>query len=104
MLNDLQSVSKWLLDSQHCCLLLSCLLVFSRVFVLADPAVFSAPLEATVKAYLNMSSQLRNIRTMEKTVLFHVLQTGLEMTCESSRLAQALEVNMCIGASPEDES
>ncbi|XP_030591381.1 phosphoinositide 3-kinase regulatory subunit 6 [Archocentrus centrarchus] len=63
-----------------------------KVFVLADPAVFSAPLEATVKAYLNVASWLRNTQTMEKTVLFHVLQTGLEMTCQSSRLAQALEV------------
>ncbi|XP_063327040.1 phosphoinositide 3-kinase regulatory subunit 6 [Pelmatolapia mariae] len=62
-----------------------------KVFVLADPAVFSVSLEATVRAYLEVSRRLTNTRTMEKSVLFRVLETGLEMTCQSSRLAQALE-------------
>ncbi|XP_026021577.1 phosphoinositide 3-kinase regulatory subunit 6 [Astatotilapia calliptera] len=63
-----------------------------KVFVLADPAVFSVSLEATVKAYLEVSRRLTNTRTMEKSVLFRVLETGLGTTCQSSRLAQALEV------------
>ncbi|XP_039901715.1 phosphoinositide 3-kinase regulatory subunit 6 [Simochromis diagramma] len=63
-----------------------------KVFVLADPAVFSVSLEATVRAYLEVSRRLTNTRTMEKSVLFRVLETGLGTTCQSSRLAQALEV------------
>uniref|UniRef100_A0AAZ1XTY1 Phosphoinositide-3-kinase, regulatory subunit 6b n=1 Tax=Oreochromis aureus TaxID=47969 RepID=A0AAZ1XTY1_OREAU len=65
---------------------------------MADPAVFSVSLEATVRAYLEVSRRLTNTRTMEKSMLFHVLQTGLEMTCQSSRLAQALEVNTSMRA------
>uniref|UniRef100_A0A3Q2X3P9 Phosphoinositide-3-kinase, regulatory subunit 6b n=3 Tax=Haplochromis burtoni TaxID=8153 RepID=A0A3Q2X3P9_HAPBU len=63
-----------------------------KVFVLADPAVFSVSLEATVRAYLEVSHRLTNTRTMEKSVLFRVLETGLGTTCQSFRLAQALEV------------
>ncbi|XP_035766692.1 phosphoinositide 3-kinase regulatory subunit 6 [Neolamprologus brichardi] len=63
-----------------------------KVFVLADPAVFSVSLEAKVRAYLEVSRRLTNTRTMEKSVLCRVLETGLGMTCQSSRLAQALEV------------
>nr|XP_046271007.1 phosphoinositide 3-kinase regulatory subunit 6 isoform X2 [Scatophagus argus] len=65
--------------------------VQEKVFVLADPAVFSAPLEATVRAYLEASSFLRNTLTMEKNVVLHVLQRGLGVTCQSSTLAKALE-------------
>lgn len=74
----------------HC--LLPCLLMSSRVFVLADPAVFSVQLEATIRAELEASSYLRKTPTMEKNVVLRVLQTGLGTTCQSSRLAQALEV------------
>lgn len=73
--------------------LLPCLLAYSRVFVLADPAVFSVPLEAAVREYLGVSSFLRNTSTMEKNVVLNVLQMGLGMTCQSYRVAQALEVN-----------
>ncbi|XP_044038345.1 phosphoinositide 3-kinase regulatory subunit 6 isoform X2 [Siniperca chuatsi] len=62
-----------------------------KVFVLADPAVFSAPLEATVRAHLEVSSLLTNTSTVEKNVVLRVLQAGLGTTCQSSRLAQALE-------------
>ncbi|KAI9533352.1 hypothetical protein NQZ68_024406 [Dissostichus eleginoides] len=62
-----------------------------KVFVLADPAVFSAPLEAAVRAHLEASNFLRDAPTMERNVLQRVLQTGLGMNCQSSRLAQALE-------------
>ncbi|KAK5914592.1 hypothetical protein CgunFtcFv8_009022 [Champsocephalus gunnari] len=62
-----------------------------KVFVLADPAVFSAPLEAAVRAHLEACNFLRDAPTMERNVLQRVLQTGLGMNCQSSRLAQALE-------------
>ncbi|XP_070778687.1 phosphoinositide 3-kinase regulatory subunit 6 isoform X2 [Enoplosus armatus] len=61
-----------------------------KVFVLADPAVFSTPLEAIIRAHLE-SSLLRNTPSVEKNVVLRVLQTGLGTTCRSSRLAQALE-------------
>ncbi|TKS91512.1 Phosphoinositide 3-kinase regulatory subunit 5 [Collichthys lucidus] len=66
--------------------------VQEKVFVLADPAVFSAPLEATVRAHFEAPSSFKNTSTMERNVVLHVLQTGLGATCQSSRLAQALEV------------
>ncbi|XP_073350178.1 phosphoinositide 3-kinase regulatory subunit 6 [Pagrus major] len=62
-----------------------------KVFVLTDPAVFSLPLEAAVRAHLEASSLLRNTRTMEKEAVLGVLQTGLETACQSSRLASILE-------------
>ncbi|XP_034078568.1 phosphoinositide 3-kinase regulatory subunit 6-like [Gymnodraco acuticeps] len=62
-----------------------------KVFVLADPAVFSAPLEAAVRAHLEASNFLKDAPTMERNVLQRVLQTGLGINCQSSRLAQALE-------------
>ncbi|KAE8282873.1 Phosphoinositide 3-kinase regulatory subunit 5 [Larimichthys crocea] len=67
------------------------LTVQEKVFVLADPAVFSAPLEATVRAHFEAPSSFRNTTTMEKNVVLHVLHTGLGATCQSSRLAQALK-------------
>ncbi len=60
--------------------------------MLADPAVFSPPLEATVRAHLAVSDLLRNTLTVEKKVVLRVLQAGLGTTCQSSRLAQALQV------------
>ncbi|XP_078124976.1 phosphoinositide 3-kinase regulatory subunit 6 isoform X1 [Sander vitreus] len=63
-----------------------------KVFVLADPAVFSAPLEAAVRAHLEASSSFtRDTSTVEKNVVLRVLQMGLGTTCHSTRLAQALE-------------
>lgn len=62
-----------------------------KVFVLADPAVFSAPLEAAVRKHLEASNFLRDTTTMEISVVLRVLQTGLGTSCHSSRLAQALE-------------
>ncbi|XP_037648943.1 phosphoinositide 3-kinase regulatory subunit 6 [Sebastes umbrosus] len=62
-----------------------------KVFVLADPAVFSAPMEAAVRSHLETSSYLRDTSTMQKNVLLRVLHTGLGTTCQSSALAQALE-------------
>lgn len=56
--------------------------------MLADPAVLSAPVEATVRAHLEVCSLFRDAPTMEKHLMIHVLQAGLG----SSRLAQALEV------------
>ncbi|CAK6960357.1 phosphoinositide 3-kinase regulatory subunit 6 [Scomber scombrus] len=61
-----------------------------KVFVLADPAVFSAPLEATVRAELEASGLLRDTLTQEKNLVFRALQTALETASQSSRLAQSL--------------
>lgn len=61
-----------------------------KVFVLADPDVFSVPLEATVRAHLEVSGFPRNTTSMEEKVVLHVLQKGLGTTCQSSTLAQAL--------------
>ncbi|KAG7475392.1 phosphoinositide 3-kinase regulatory subunit 6-like [Solea senegalensis] len=63
-----------------------------KVFVLADPAVFSAQLEAQVRASLEASSMFRDTVTMERNVLVHVLHKGLGTDCQSSRLTQTLEV------------
>ncbi|XP_029294038.1 phosphoinositide 3-kinase regulatory subunit 6 isoform X2 [Cottoperca gobio] len=65
--------------------------VQEKVFVFADPAVFSASLEAALRAHLEPSSFLRDAPTMEKNVVLRVLQTGLGTTCHISRLTQALE-------------
>ncbi|XP_034394726.1 phosphoinositide 3-kinase regulatory subunit 6 isoform X2 [Cyclopterus lumpus] len=62
-----------------------------KVFVLADPAVFSAPMEAAVRTHLEASSFLTDVSTRQKNVVLHVLQTGLGTTCQSSKLTQALE-------------
>ncbi|XP_026181177.1 phosphoinositide 3-kinase regulatory subunit 6 [Mastacembelus armatus] len=62
-----------------------------KVFVLADPAVFSAPLEAALKTHLEASSSLRDTPTVEKNLLLRVLRTGLGAECHGPRLAQALE-------------
>lgn len=92
---DYELLLKWcgtsLIYCSHCIFLYP--LVFSRVFVLADPAVFSVQLGATVRKHLEVSSFLRNTSTLERNVVQHVLQTGLGVTCQSSKVAQALEVN-----------
>ncbi|XP_042249158.1 phosphoinositide 3-kinase regulatory subunit 6 isoform X2 [Thunnus maccoyii] len=61
-----------------------------KVFVLADPAVFSAPLEATVIADLEASSLHRDTLSQKKNLVLRVLQAGLETASQSSRLVQAL--------------
>lgn len=60
--------------------------------MLADPAVFSAPLEATVRADLEASGPLRDTLTQERNLVLRALQIGLETASQSSRLAQALGV------------
>ncbi|XP_062264071.1 phosphoinositide 3-kinase regulatory subunit 6 [Platichthys flesus] len=73
------------LKSKHCNLQ-------ERVFVLADPDVFTAQLEATVRAYLEVSGVFRDTPTaMEKNLMLRVMQKGLGTLSWSSRLAQALE-------------
>ncbi|XP_029364887.1 phosphoinositide 3-kinase regulatory subunit 6 isoform X2 [Echeneis naucrates] len=62
-----------------------------RVFVLADPDVFSTLMEGTVRAHLEMCNSFGDTATMEKNVMAHVLQAGLGVACQSSRLNQALE-------------
>nr|XP_020478742.1 phosphoinositide 3-kinase regulatory subunit 6-like [Monopterus albus] len=64
-----------------------------KVFVLADPAVFSAPLEVTVRTHLEVSNLLRDTATVEKNLVLRVLQTGLGVACQSAKLAQALEAS-----------
>ncbi|KAM3598035.1 uncharacterized protein V6R79_012591 [Siganus canaliculatus] len=61
-----------------------------KVFVLADPAVFSGPLEATIRASLETCSVPRNAGTLEENVVLGVLQRGLGASCQSSRLAPTL--------------
>ncbi|XP_068606259.1 phosphoinositide 3-kinase regulatory subunit 6 [Brachionichthys hirsutus] len=65
--------------------------LLDKVFVLADPAVFSVPLQEMVKANLEESGSHRNPKNVEKTVLQHALQKGLGKTCQRRILAQALE-------------
>lgn len=61
--------------------------------MLADPAVFSAPLEATVIADLEASSLHRDTVAQKKNLVLRVLQAGLE-TASQRRLVQALGVGM----------
>lgn len=63
-----------------------------KVFVLADPAVFSASHESTLRAYLNVSDSPRNAHMVERKVVLHVLRSALEIACQNTKLAQALEV------------
>ncbi|CAN9505795.1 unnamed protein product [Ophioblennius macclurei] len=62
-----------------------------RVFVLADPAVFSASLGSALRDHLDMSGSLRCAHMAEKKIVLHVLHSGLEVACRSTKLAQALE-------------
>ncbi|XP_069380774.1 phosphoinositide 3-kinase regulatory subunit 6 isoform X2 [Paralichthys olivaceus] len=63
-----------------------------KVFVLADPDVFTAQLEATVRTYLEVSGLLRDTPTaMKKNLMLRVMQKGLGTACRSSTLAQALQ-------------
>ncbi|XP_071371516.1 phosphoinositide 3-kinase regulatory subunit 6 isoform X2 [Centroberyx affinis] len=62
-----------------------------KVFVLADPAVFSGPLGAAVRADLQMAGPFTDTLTQEKAVVLHTLQTGLGTACQSSALVQALQ-------------
>ncbi|KAM8723784.1 phosphoinositide 3-kinase regulatory subunit 6 [Acanthopagrus schlegelii] len=62
-----------------------------KVFVLADPAVFSPRLEAAVRGHLEASGSLRNTAAVRRAAVLRVLQTGLGTSCQSSGLARALE-------------
>ncbi|XP_029914541.1 phosphoinositide 3-kinase regulatory subunit 6 [Myripristis murdjan] len=62
-----------------------------KVFVLADPAVFSGPLEAAVRAELGVTGPSTDTLTQMKTVVLHTLQMVLGKACESTMLVQALE-------------
>uniref|UniRef100_UPI003AB09CD0 phosphoinositide 3-kinase regulatory subunit 6 n=1 Tax=Centroberyx gerrardi TaxID=166262 RepID=UPI003AB09CD0 len=62
-----------------------------KVFVLADPAVFSGPLGAAVRADLEMAGPFADTLTQEKAVVLHMLQAGLGTACCSSTLVQALQ-------------
>lgn len=68
----------------------------SRVFALADPAVFSPRLEAAVRGRLEASGLLRNTAAVQRAAVLRVLQTGLGTSCQSSGLARALEVSTFI--------
>lgn len=46
--------------------------------MLADPAVFSSPLEATVRAELEVSGPLRDTLTQGENGVFRALQTEIE--------------------------
>ncbi|XP_029014421.1 phosphoinositide 3-kinase regulatory subunit 6 isoform X2 [Betta splendens] len=61
-----------------------------RVFVLAEPAVFSAPLEASVKRFLE-SDALEDAAEVQRVLVLRVLHKALGSTCQSSRVAQALQ-------------
>ncbi|KAK2833859.1 hypothetical protein Q5P01_017748 [Channa striata] len=60
-----------------------------RVFLFADPAVFSAPLTKALSTYLEVSNMAWDTLTVEKNLVLNVLQKGLGVVCQ--RLVQALE-------------
>ncbi|KAK2894205.1 phosphoinositide 3-kinase regulatory subunit 6 isoform X2 [Channa argus] len=62
-----------------------------KVFVLADPAVFSAPLIKTLRAYLEVSNMVCDTPTMKKNLVLRVLQKGMGVVCQ--RLVQTLEAS-----------
>lgn len=64
--------------------------VLCRVFVFADPAVFSGPLWQAVRADLVLASPQSD--TLARRVLLHTLQAGLVKACHGPILTQALEV------------
>lgn len=65
--------------------------VQERVFVLADPVVFSAPLEATVRADMEVSSSLRDSLAQKRNLVLRLLLFGLGSRCHSPTLCKALE-------------
>ncbi|XP_029583977.1 phosphoinositide 3-kinase regulatory subunit 6-like isoform X3 [Salmo trutta] len=60
-----------------------------KVFVFADPAVFSGPLWQAVRADLVLASPQSD--TLARRVLLHTLQAGLVKACHGPILTQALE-------------
>lgn len=62
-----------------------------RVFLLADPELLSAPLEATVRADLEVCSSLRDPLILKRNMLLRLLQSGLGSYCHSPTLRQTLE-------------
>ncbi|XP_020794125.1 phosphoinositide 3-kinase regulatory subunit 6 isoform X2 [Boleophthalmus pectinirostris] len=62
-----------------------------RVFLLADPELFSDPLEATMRADLEVSSSLRDPLVLKRKVVLRLLQLGLGSFCHSPTIQQALE-------------
>ncbi|XP_041737785.1 phosphoinositide 3-kinase regulatory subunit 6 isoform X2 [Coregonus clupeaformis] len=60
-----------------------------RVFVFADPAVFSGPMWQAVRADLELASPQSD--TLARRVLLHTLQAGLVKACHGPILTQALE-------------
>lgn len=65
-----------------------------RVFLLADPELISGPLEATVRADLEVCRSLRDPLVLKRNVLLRLLQSGLGSYCHSPTLRQTLE---CLG-------
>nr|XP_046160543.1 phosphoinositide 3-kinase regulatory subunit 6-like isoform X2 [Oncorhynchus gorbuscha] len=60
-----------------------------KVFVFADPAVFSGPLWQAVRADLVLASPQSDV--LARRVLLHTLQAGLVKACHGPILTQALE-------------
>lgn len=62
-----------------------------QVIVLADPAVFPASSETTLRVHLDGSGLPRNTPTAERKIVLHMLQSALETFGQRTKLAQALE-------------
>ncbi|KAJ0001481.1 hypothetical protein NQD34_006501 [Periophthalmus magnuspinnatus] len=62
-----------------------------RVILLADPELFSGPLEARVRADLEVSNSLRDPLVQKRKMVLRLLQLGLGSDCHSPTLWQALE-------------
>ncbi|XP_028311991.1 phosphoinositide 3-kinase regulatory subunit 6 [Gouania willdenowi] len=61
-----------------------------KVFVFADPAVFSDSMKAEIEACLKMSGFRKNVNNVQKRMIMHVLQAGME-SIDRMELASALE-------------
>lgn len=69
----------------------ACVLVLSRVFVLVDPAVFSAPLEAAARSFLE-SDPLRDAAAVQRVLVPRVLRAALGPECDGRGVTRALQV------------
>lgn len=67
-----------------------------RVFVFADPAVFSESLSTVLKADIEAQGMFRNPLSLMRCVVQHSLQAALGEDCHGPSLSDALQVSNVI--------
>ncbi len=76
-----------------CEFLMSVFCAMFRVFVFADPAVFSESLSTVLKADIEAQGMFRNPLSLMRCVVQHSLQAALGEDCHGPSLSDALQVS-----------